>query len=545
MEKISTKLYDLCIIGSGPAGIILALEYARLRSCGSVVILEFGKGKKIKNSLDDSIRIKNSANHHDPYDCTNKGLGGTSLTWGGRCVTYDEIDFIDRPILNGECTWDKKLFHEVNQYLPLAAHYFECGKAVFNLHDSEKFKNTSIAEGFMEGNISDKIIERWSMPTRFGAKYEKILRKTRILTLREGWEAREFGEPDKTGKITKLKIRNSKEELDEICASKFVIAAGAQESTRLLLRNTHIFKNLKKIPQALGKYYQGHLSGKIASVIFSGDPSKTEFGFIKDEDGVYLRRRFQFTTRFLKKKNLLNTAMWLDNPLYHNPAHKNGAMSLMYLLMITPVLGKRLAPPAIKESITKGEVVNVGAHFLNVAKDFPESLFKPAEIFYKRYFQKRKLPGVFLYNKQNVYALHFHSEQIPLSCNKMKLAKDGETLEVDYTLCDEDINSVIQLHSELDKHLRKNKCGKLIYWYDKNELPANIRNMSKDGLHQVGTIRIADSPDRGVVDKNLKIFGVDNIFVCSSAVFPTSGQANPTFYLGAFASRLAHHLCKK
>lgn len=124
----------------------------------------------------------------------------------------------------------------------------------------------------------------------------------------------------------------------------------------------------------------------------------------------------------------------------------------------------------------------------------------------------------------------------------MVLSEDGETLEIEYDLCDKDIASVISLHNELDKHLQKNQCGKLKYWFENEQLSAEIRKMSKDGLHQVGTIRIGDCPDKGVVDKNLKIFGCENLYVCSSAVFPTSGQANPTFYLGAFAARLAQHL---
>ena len=94
------------------------------------------------------------------------------------------------------------------------------------------------------------------------------------------------------------------------------------------------------MPPALGKYYQGHISGKIASVRFYGDPKKTDYGFLRDSDGVYLRRRLQLSTEALVKNNLLNTALWLDNPLYVDPAHRNGAMSFMYLAMITPGLGK-------------------------------------------------------------------------------------------------------------------------------------------------------------------------------------------------------------
>ena len=92
-------IYDVCIVGSGPAGIIVALEYSRLNPDKKILLIEYGvQGQQGNNRLDDSIEIKNKVNHHDPYECTNKGLGGTSATWGGRCVMYDEVDFLDRPI---------------------------------------------------------------------------------------------------------------------------------------------------------------------------------------------------------------------------------------------------------------------------------------------------------------------------------------------------------------------------------------------------------------------------------------------------------------
>lgn len=533
--------YDLCVIGAGPAGIILSLKYAELNPEKKIILIEFGKGKVSKNSLDESIVIRNKTNHHPVYECTNKGLGGTSLSWGGRCVSYDEVDFIERPVLKGACTWDIKLFDEVSRFFEDAAIYFECGKPIFNLNNLLKYKNTAIADGFTGGNVTDKALERWSMPTRFGKRYRKIIEKKANLTLLEGWEARDFHNGER-GKLTSINLRNREGNFFKVKALKFVIAAGAQESTRLLLKNTHLFKDLGSVPDALGKYYQGHVSGKIASVKFFGNPIKTEFGFIKDEDGTYLRRRFQFCRDYLIQNNLLNTAIWLDNPLYHDPSHKNGAMSLMYLAMITPILGKKLAPPAIKNSITKGKVENLRAHLLNIIGDLPISISKPASIFYSRYCKKRKLPGIFLYNKHNEYALHFHSEQIPSSKNMMKIGSDGETLEIDYSLNDEDINSVITLHNELDIALSRNNCGKLKYWFAKEELAGAIREMSVDGIHQVGTTRIANSPEKGVVDRNLQLFGTKNIYVCSSSVFPTSGQANPTFYLGAFAVRLAHFL---
>ncbi|MFM7739447.1 MAG: GMC oxidoreductase [Planctomycetota bacterium] len=49
----------------------------------------------------------------------------------------------------------------------------------------------------------------------------------------------------------------------------------------------------------------------------------------------------------------------------------------------------------------------------------------------------------------------------------------------------------------------------------------------------------------GVVDRDLRVHGTRNVYVCSSSAFPTSGQANPTFFLGMFAVRLAAMLSRQ
>ncbi|MFL5744434.1 MAG: GMC oxidoreductase [Niastella sp.] len=547
-SKEQPDKYDLCIIGAGPAGIILALEYARTNPVKQVVLVEFGSKRQGRtNRLDDSIEIRNTLNHHAPYDCTNKGMGGSSATWGGRCVMYDEIDFSDRPVLNEGCTWPPGIWEEVKKFRQQAAGYFECGRPLFNLNEMQGIEVRPIAEKFKKNDIlEDTVVERWSMPTRFGKRYAKEMAGITNLHIMQGCEARNFTPPDKQGAVAGLYVQTGshREELVMIKAAQFVLAAGAQESTRLLLRNTLLFRNLECTPPALGRYYQGHLSGKIASVRFTGDPGKTDYGFLRDLDGTYLRRRFQFSTSFLKANNLLNTAFWLDNPLYYDPQHRSGAMSFMYLAMLMPILGKKLAPPAIAHSITNGKKTGIGKHLLNILRDLPGSLFIPASIFFRRYCLKRKLPGVFLYSPQNRYALHFHAEQVPYSGNRMKLAGDGETLQISYGLTTPDIDSIIQLHKELDLQLRAMGCGELEYWFPPATLPDAIRNMSKDGLHQCGTTRMAGTPENGVVDANLKLWGTSNIYVCSSSVFPTSGQANPTFLLGVFAVRLAAHLAK-
>jgi choline dehydrogenase-like flavoprotein len=60
--------------------------------------------------------------------------------------------------------------------------------------------------------------------------------------------------------------------------------------------------------------------------------------------------------------------------------------------------------------------------------------------------------------------------------------------------------------------------------------------------HHLGTARMAADPSRGVVDANLKVFGLDNLFVCDGSVFPTAGSVNPSLTITALGVRLADHL---
>ncbi len=62
------------------------------------------------------------------------------------------------------------------------------------------------------------------------------------------------------------------------------------------------------------------------------------------------------------------------------------------------------------------------------------------------------------------------------------------------------------------------------------------------GYHASGTCRMAHSPEAGVTDANLRVHGMDNIYICSNAVFPSIGAVNPTLTLTALAFRLADHL---
>jgi choline dehydrogenase-like flavoprotein len=62
--------------------------------------------------------------------------------------------------------------------------------------------------------------------------------------------------------------------------------------------------------------------------------------------------------------------------------------------------------------------------------------------------------------------------------------------------------------------------------------------------HHIGTTRMSDDPTQGVVDANLKVHSLHNLYVAGSSVFPSPGISNPTFTIITLSIRLAEYLSK-
>jgi hypothetical protein len=63
--------------------------------------------------------------------------------------------------------------------------------------------------------------------------------------------------------------------------------------------------------------------------------------------------------------------------------------------------------------------------------------------------------------------------------------------------------------------------------------------------HHLCTTRMSKSPKDGVVNKNLKVHSMDNLYCAGSSVWTSAGVSNPTFSIVAFSIRLADHLSQK
>ena len=74
---------------------------------------------------------------------------------------------------------------------------------------------------------------------------------------------------------------------------------------------------------------------------------------------------------------------------------------------------------------------------------------------------------------------------------------------------------------------------------------ANVSEISSEfglGYHPSGATAMAETPDDGVCDPNLKVFGLDNLYLVSNSVFPHLPANPPTLTIAALALRLAAHL---
>lgn len=84
------------------------------------------------------------------------------------------------------------------------------------------------------------------------------------------------------------------------------------------------------------------------------------------------------------------------------------------------------------------------------------------------------------------------------------------------------------------------ECNRIFTAMGATGMSQNMMSWRAD--HTACTVRMSDTPELGVVDPNLKVFDVDNLYICSNGVFSSLGAVNPTLTLTALALRLGDHL---
>jgi choline dehydrogenase-like flavoprotein len=535
----------IVIVGAGPAGIVLALELAKAKY--EVTLIEGGQFR-----FSESIQKLNDASHFDPQfhapmsDCTRRQVGGTSNIWGGRCLPYDPVDFDPRPYIPYS-DWPVS-YSELEKYFQKTCDYCLCGSAEFNVNGIPNLKQKSIIPGLPDEEVLTSTLERWSLPTNFGKEYFQQLKANQHIKLIYGLNCIKIETSEQDSyKVHHLLNKTMSGKVIYVAAQKYVLAGGALNTTRLLLASDQQHPNgIGNHSGLLGKFYMGHLSGDIATVRFTTPPQKTIFGFDRDPDHIYIRRRFSFTRDFLHDKELPNIVAWLGAPKFGDPSHKNGILSSAYVALNMPILKDRLTSTAMRNSAIGEDNKGIfHAHIQNIIRDIGKTLTFLPGFGYERFIARRKVPALFVYSAANEYPLHYHSEQVPNVNSHVSLSTEKDILgmrklDIKLQFTQQDIDGIVKAHQYWDQHLRKHNCGYLKYLTDDPE--ARIWDQAGDGFHQVGTTRMSNTANDGVVDTNCKVHGFSNLFIASSSIFVTSGQANSTFMIIAFALRLAGYL---
>ena len=147
-------------------------------------------------------------------------------------------------------------------------------------------------------------------------------------------------------------------------------------------------------------------------------------------------------------------------------------------------------------------------------------------------------------------------EQVPNRDSRVMLTDKMDRfglkrVELDWQITDLDRHTIKQTIIALGRYFAVQKIGniKLSNWLldDNAPTPTPVPGVGEDewhgaGWHHMGTTRMASTAEKGVVDKHCRVFGVNNLYIAGSSVFPTGGHANPTLSIVQLTLRLSEHL---
>lgn len=169
---------------------------------------------------------------------------------------------------------------------------------------------------------------------------------------------------------------------------------------------------------------------------------------------------------------------------------------------------------------------------------------------YKKIIYEMKCNFLYPDNVQCINRLNFHGEQQPNFNSKVTLSKkkrdffDIPNSELHWEKTQFDLLSCQKTILEFKNFIINNNIGslRLKNWIFDN--PSRYFNQARGGNHHMGGTRMSDNKNEGVVDVNCKFHLFQNLFIAGSSVFPTSGEANPTFTITKLSLKLRDHLKK-
>lgn len=493
---------DVCIIGAGPAGITLALELAE---AGVNVALIEGGGDELEK---DTYALYDGLSIGVDYPVQSSRLryfGGTSNHWGGWSRPLNPIDFQQRPWV--EYSGWTIPYDELGDFYRKAQGVIQLGPFRY---DSAFWSHSKVFSGKKiifsdKGPVVTGLFQIY--PCRFGKVYFDAIASHRNIKCFLNLNATEILVSDDAATVNRIQLNSLGGKSATVEARHYVLAMGGLEVPRLLLLSNKVAPNgLGNSYDLVGRFFMEHLVVGVADAMA-----------IDDEN---LRDSFEFTNRV--RADDVRAQYW--ETVIGSPGERRP-------VVVYPGMFIAAALQRQQRLLNSTLVIGSGVRDLAFPTDSPIlELLKGFEA----NGQDTLIPSI---KKTRVSII---GEQAPNPESRVTLSDEVDIfgqrkLQLNWKITQEDLDSIesASLIYGSQFALRGSMRLKLI--------PRDLWR-PHGGMHHMGTTRMHDDSRFGVVDKNLRVYGVRNLFIAGSAVFPTSGAVHPTLTIVGLSLRLARHL---
>lgn len=529
---------EVCIVGAGAAGIAMALEF--IGTGIEVLLLESG-GPAFEPDTQALYAgsVADPALHSPPDRYRQRRFGGSTTIWGGRCVPLDPIDFEARDYVE-HSGWPFGL-EELLPHYRRANRLCEAGDFAYTAGEAFSAPRREMIEGLRSAAFSSDTLERFSCPTDFGARYAHRLRAAPNVRVLLHANVTALGVGLSGRAVERLAVRSLAGKAFTVSATHVVLAAGGLEVARLLLASRDVHRDgVGNAHDVVGRYYMCHLAGTVGALTVP-DPAAVWHGYDIADDGAYCRQRLALAPHAQRSLRIGNLVVRLHHPRIVDPAHRTGILSLLYL-------ARGLIPYEYARRLDDGGAAGPLRwlqHVRNVLLDLPATLAFAWHLLRDRKLAERKFPSLIVKPRNNCYSLDVHAEQQPNPLSRVTLGEERDALglprlRIDWHYTRRDVETVQRALTLFAREVDHWRVGR--FEYNPQTVEMEMTRYGAYGGHHLGTARMGSDPRSSVTDAQGRVHGIDNLFVAGGALFPTSGQANPTLTIVALALRTAAHL---
>jgi len=505
---------EICIIGAGAAGITLARE---LRNTGVDICLVESGGLTVTAENQDLADGANVGHTYFPLNTTRlRVFGGSTGHWTGWCRPMEAIDFERRDWVP-ESGWPYGLeelipFYERAQTIMQIGPYNYLPENWESLSNSPwPFTSRSAGTGqYQSPRIVNRMIQ-FSPPVRFSEAYGDALFGADNIRVFLDSPVTTINADANGSRIKSVSISPLSGKPFNISAKHFILCAGGLDNARILLLSDEVHNNgLGNQHDLVGRYFMNHTwceaSGIVASMQelqaafyeYGQTVAKTENGQDVNVQGFFALSRETQAREGILNLSLVPTPRADLRALFTQPKDKDRWFSR---------LGRAIG--GIDQLVSQS-VRNT----LSRSSEYP------------------------------VFGLVNEIEQAPNPDSRVTLTHELDVLgqrklQLDWRMTELDIRSLARGQEILGAELARNGLGRIVAPIDPDSgwPTGQIGNW-----HHIGTTRMHDSPNKGVVNANCTVHGISNLHVAGSSVFPTAGYCNPTLTIVALAIKLADHL---